>query len=622
MPLFSRPLPIAKLGLLIAVSLSVLGARFLWVRPAGAIWFQSNLGYYFVLALVAVWLIFFMSAAMARSWLTRAFSKDHRTALWVVLGLTFFMHLHEPHVMRVLFDEPSHAVAALVMHVDKAALLPTQSNYVGDQFILTGHYTSFRQYLFPLLVSLLHDLAGYRVANVFVLNFLLTPVILLSSYFVGVTLGGKFAGLTAVGLLGTLPLLAQNVTSGGYDALNVALISVLLLCTLAYVRSTDADSPRLMNLSLATALLLAVARSESILYLLPWGLVTVGLWWRHRHVEVTAFAVIAPLFLLPNLMCNLIMMNNERALYSSLRKDGGAFFDVGYLPQHVAEAVFYFFNFSRSSTTSVLLSALGVLGSVVLFARIIMAFRSRRLEVAEGIVALFGTSVLLTYLVILTQFWSSPIDGLATRFSLSLMFIWAVLGGWLLAQMPMLRERRRWVYGAVIFWGIAVTAPVTSRAFVTHSLVTGRAEEWFLDYAEGKDRMITLFVENRNATFMAHRFASSRLDYLRNAPSVFVRAMRAGLYREIIVFQTFESDLDGGQWKLREGQELPENFVLETLDERIITPIYKARICRFVGYKKADGTLVTPGSDDPDISLRDRFASQADWNAYRLSLYP
>src|ERR1019366_5861835 len=121
-------------------------------------------------------------------------------------------------------------------------------------------------YLFPLLVSVLHDVTGYRVANVFELNFLLTPFVLLGGYLLAHKLGGRLAGYVAAGLLATFPLLAQNATSGGYDVLNMALGSALMLVTLAYFQSMERSRGPLMNLSLALALLLAATRAESVLY--------------------------------------------------------------------------------------------------------------------------------------------------------------------------------------------------------------------------------------------------------------------------------------------------------------------------------------------------------------------
>lgn len=618
----TRLSPVARLGLLAITALGVLGARFCWVEVSGARWFQAKLGYYFLLTLLTLWGVFFFRVAVARSWLSWKALYEHRLALIVVSVLTVIMHLHEPHVLRILYDEPTHVLGGLVMHLDKTAMLVAQSNYVGDDFTLTGHYASFRQYLFPLLLSLLHDFTGYREANVFVLNFLLTPAVLWFGYLIGWKLEGRMAGLIAAGLLGTLPLLGQNATSGGYDVLNLLCLGATVFFALAYVQAPEGERKPLMDLSLATVLLLAVARSESILYVVPWALVAIMLWRRSRRIELTGFAAVSPLFLLPHLMCNLIMVSSEVTMNVSLRKNGEAFFDINNLPKHVSETIYYLFNFDRGSTNSVILSLLGLLGFVGLMVFVAGMAKRRQLAGTAAVVALFAVWTTLVYLFVLTNFWGSPADVLAARFCLPVMFVWAVVAGWCVVQFTWLRSRPRLVFGVLLFWFVVGAAPVSSRAFATYNVMTSRADRWFVEYAGTRDRKTTLYIEGSNVSLMVHRYASSRLQYLCDFPAVFVRAIKAGLYRDVIVFQTLEGVPETGEWRPRLGNEVPASLVLETIEERVITPLYLARISRLVGYKKADGSLVTPASDDPEINLKRSFASEPAWLRYRLSLYP
>jgi len=467
-----------KLGVLISFILAVIGTRFFWVTTEGAIWFQSVLGYYIILALLVIWAIFSIRIARSQQWLRLVFWRKHCNACCIVVVGTIFLHVHEPHVMRVLYDEPSHAVEALVMHLDKSAALAGQSNYIGDTFMLSQHFPSFRQYLFPLLVSLLHDITGYRVANVFLLNFLLTPLVLLNGYFLGYKLAGKTAGLVTVGLLATFPLLAQVVTSGEYDVLNLGLLGLLVLFTMAYAREPAGSRSAWMNLSLATALLLALTRAESILYIFPWTIVTLVLWWRERRITLTGFSVTSPLFLLPNLMANLIMATG-RGTAERLRTKGESCFDISYLSRHISEAVYYFFNPDRGSTSSPLLAVLGLVGFIALLVYLLRATRTGRARPEELIFSLFMVAASATYMVVLTQFWSSPIDVIAARFCLPIMFIGGVVAGWFVLQFKWLATHPSVIGLGVILWTILGAAPTMSRSFATQSMAISRTEEYY-----------------------------------------------------------------------------------------------------------------------------------------------
>lgn len=620
--LWRLPAP-ARLVVAIALAIGVLGLRFGGAGLGGALWFQANLGYWFTLGLVMLWVAMCAKVGRARGWFTWRYWREHLTALLVIAGGAVFLHLFEPHMLRVFYDEPTHAMGAMVMHYERTALMADRSNWVGDQFVLAGFHTSFRPYIFSFLVSVLHDLTGYRVTDVFVLNFLLTPVVLWNAYLLGRRLAGRMAGLITVGLLSTVPLLAQVAASGSYDLLNVALLGGLVLLTASYLDSGDGpEQDDLLDLGLATVLLLSMARAESILYLLPWGGAVIMKWRRERRLGLTPFATFSPVFLLPNLMTNLILMVGAQGLYGGMKAAGGGFFSTAYLPQHVAETIYYFFSFDRDSTNSVLLAAVGSLGFVGLLVRVAGRIRSRTLDAVEGWVALIAVAVAAVYLFVLAQFWSSPIDAAAARFGLPLLFVGAVLGGWLILQVRWLAARPLLVGAVLLVWGVAATAPAMSRATQTRGMTLAHCEQWFLEFAGRNGRERVVYFEKSNYPLMANRFASADLESLGSSPEVFVRAIKAGLYRAAVVFQVFAGDPATGGWRCVPGNEVAANVVLETIEERVVSPRCKARISRLVGFRKPNGTTVTPDSDDPEIALRQSFHDDADRSAYWLSLYP
>lgn len=615
-----KNLPLLRLGLLLAVGLAVAAGR-LWWSEADCIGLQSAWGYWLDLGLLLLAGGFFVRAARRGRWFTRERLSGHRLGLVVVAAGTVFLHVHEPHVMRIFYDEPAQAACALAMHLDKQAVQPVGSNYLGDVFVLGVAAPPFRQYLYPLLVSLVHDFTGYRLANLFVVNLLLTPVVLLVAYGTGCRLAGRVAGAAAVGLLATLPLLAQNVTGGGYDVLSLALLGCLVLFTIEYATAEPADRARAMDLSLATALLLGVSRYEAVLYLLPWAVVTLVLWLRERRVLVTAFAVVSPVFLLPNLWAGARLVTDSANAYADILPAGAPFFALAYLPEHLGQALYYFFHVGSAYTNSLLLSSLGAAGLVGLAVAVPGAWRRAELGLRLGVFALFALFVGGVYLFVLTMFWSTPLEPNTARLSLPLQYVGALAGAWLVGQFAWLRVRSAVVLGAVVLWAAVGAAPAMSRAQATYGLNPGRAHRWLLDEAEKRERGTTLYVANHVSDLIAARFAAKTMKNLNDTPDVFVRALKVGLYREVLVLEEYETDLAGGWRPRRLGGPAPY-LVTETLAERVFTPLYAVRVTRFIGYRKPDGTVVTAASVDPQVQLKTGFATEDDYLRYRLSLYP
>lgn len=611
---------LVRLGLLALLALALAAGRLWWSEEDG-IRLQSAWGYWLNLVLLLFAGGCFLRVASRLDWFRWDRWATHRLGLAVVAAGTVFLHVHEPHVMRVFYDEPAQAACALSMHLDKQAAQPVGSNYLGDVFVLGVAVPPFRQYLYPMLVSLVHDFTGYRLANLFVVNLLLTPVVLLAAYGVGCRLTGRTGGVLAAGLLATLPLLAQNVTGGGYDVLSLALLGCLIFFTIEYATAEPANRAGVMDLSLATALLLAVSRYEAVLYLLPWALVTLMLWLRERRVHVTAFAVVSPVFLLPNLWAGSRLVKDSANAYADILPGGAPFFSLGYLPDNLGQALYFFFHGGTTYTNSLALSVLGAAGLVVLAVTVPGAWRRAALDPRLGVFALFALFVGGVYLFMLTMFWSSPLEANTARLSLPLQFVGAVAGAWLVGQSGWLRVRPGVVAGAVAVWAVVGAAPVMSRAQVTYSLNPGRANRWWLEEAEKRERTATLFVANHVSDLIAARFAAKTLKNLNDTPDVFVRALKAGLYREILVLEEYETDRAGGWRPRRLGGPAPY-LVTETLAERVFTPLYAVRIARFIGYRKPDGTVVTAASEDPQVQLKTGFATEDEYLRYRLSLYP
>src|SRR5262249_17545555 len=147
----------------------------------------------------------------------------------------------------------------------------------------------------PFLISLLHDLTGFRVENVFALNVSLALVTLSATYWMVHTMVARTApALFAVALVSTLPLFGQNATGAGMEMLNLAMIALNMVAATRYLQKPAADG--LAFLVLGTVLL-AETRYESVLFVLPVACVILIGWIRAREVLLPWPVMIAPLLL-------------------------------------------------------------------------------------------------------------------------------------------------------------------------------------------------------------------------------------------------------------------------------------------------------------------------------------
>ena len=192
---------------------------------------------------------------------------------WVIpafiLGCGLILLVHETYGFKILMDEVMLLGTSMGMHFDKHPLVPVRGHDLQGAFQLLDGLLDKRPIFQPFLVSILHDLTGYRPENIFALNTALTFVLLGLVYAAARKLAGREAGILAVLLLTSLPLLAQNATGGGFELLNLVMIMSTLLLGMRFAERRDPGS--LQALLLSTALL-AQTRYESILFLLPVGL--------------------------------------------------------------------------------------------------------------------------------------------------------------------------------------------------------------------------------------------------------------------------------------------------------------------------------------------------------------
>ena len=559
------------LSAVLAVYFGFLG---LDVETAGRV--VKRFGYYFMLATFALWVM-----ALWQLWCRRTAGGGLSGREWwlasLVIGLLSLVAINaEPFRSKVLYDEFALQSTAYSMHYFRETAIVVRAYDVLGDFLPLDTYLDKRPNFFPFLISLIHDLTGYRTANAYGLNAVLLPVTLGLVYYLGRRLNGPRGGLLAVLLLGSLPLLGQAATSSSMELLNVAMILAVTALSAAYLRQPG--ETRLSALVLA-AVLLAQTRYESAIFVVPVALIIALGWWRQRRVTLSVAAVLAPLLLLPSALQNKVL-SNSRWLWE-LRDNQETRFSLDYFAGNLAGAAKFFFNTGPRLANSWPLAVLGfiALGYVLWRLR-----RARPLLTGENpdhlVLFLFGLGMVTNTVLIMFYYWSSFEDPITSRFSLpfhlGLAFAVVVLAA---------RLDRRIPASLALLGGLGLFALVSTGHQAQHlySHLGIDEVEWEKRYVaalppgerliiSNKSTLPWLLVNIPSILTTRARIVGDRLKY---------QVEQGGIFREILVLQSLRPTTVDGDHQLLPEDRLPPGFDLELVTEkRFGTKI--ARISRLV----------------------------------------
>lgn len=544
-----------------AVTAVYLGFIGLGVDTAGML--VKRYAYYVILLTFALWV-----AALWRLWVRRAPGGDigrrELLAAGAVIGLFSVMAVTaEPFRSKVLYDEFVLQSTAFNMHYFRDTATMVRGYNILGTFLSLDNYLDKRPNFYPFLISLVHDLTGYRPANAYALNAALYPLTLGLAYYLGRRIARQWGAFLAVILLGSLPLLGQNATGSGMELLNFGMILAVAALGGAYLRQTDAT--RLSALVLGTVLL-AQSRYESALYVLPAAAIILVGWWKQQRVILSWPAVLAPLLFIPFALQNKVL-NNTRWMWE-LKATQESRFSPQYLGKNLQSAWDFLFSPTQQFANSLPLTILGFLALGWLGWHLLRTRPAPR--VADGDrLALFmlGLAALANTGLVMFYYWSSFTDPMASRFSLPLhlVFVFAIVTAGVSLG-------RRWPVLRVGLTAVALLAVVcaTSRfAQPLYSHTGGDEIEWEKRFVAARPPGDRLILTNK-----------STLPWLLlKMPSILVG--RAGLvadrmqyqlqqdtFREILVMQSYRPTTADGDHQLVPDDRLPKGFEVEFLAER------------------------------------------------------
>ena len=562
-------------GLMAALAV-VLG--FFAIQGEAAIVFVSRAGYWFVLAAFvlfvrALWLTY-RDDVRALRWRT----IDWASVTVVALGGLILL-VHETFGFKILMDEIMLLGTSMSMHFDKTVLTPMRGNDIQGAYVILDGMMDKRPLFFPFLLSLVHDLTGYRPENAFVLNGLLTFGFLGLVNAAGRLLAGRLAGWIGVALFAGLPLLGQNCTGGGFELLNLVMILATLLLGARFIAKRDEAALAAFVLS---GLLLAQVRYESMLYLVPVALIVLWVWGADRRVTLPWPVIVAPLLLVPYPLQHRIF--ELRASAWELTGQGKALeyhtpFSLAYVSDNIAHAAAFFFASPKDQPSSLVFSIVGWVA--VPFALLLLAKRARGLRTesaAFAASAFFTIAFVAQFALMMVYFWGKFDDIVIRRLSLPT-HLWLALS--ILLVLPQFTETvRRWLLGVAVGGLIVSGIPSMAAHAYSQEYLPGRETAWRREFIAEQPRRDYLAIDNDSALWVAHRVTATPILQAIKHAEVIAMFMKNRTFSDIYVFQRFDIDEKTGRMTLRDGDDLGPAFVLEPVREERMKYLTLSRLSR------------------------------------------
>lgn len=560
-------------------------------------------GYWFMLLVTALfaWHLRLLARESGCTWSSlRPRLLGWPTAL--ILGCGGLLLTHEAYGFKILMDEVMLLGTSMSLHYDKAALVPMRGHDIQGAFQLLAGQLDKRPLFQPFLVSLLHDLTGYRPENAFVLNTVLTFVLLTLVYLTGHRIAGRGAGAVGVLLLTSLPLLAQNATGGGFELLNLVMILATLLLAMRYAERADGTT---LNALCLSGILLAFTRYESVLFLLPVAGVVLWVWIARRQSGLTWLAALAPLLLVPYALHNQVFTARQSSWELMSQPGYEKPFSLAYIPDNVAHALNFFFNTNGEQSNSLVLSVLGVPAAFFfLLWALKTLLRLRCAPPERAALAIFAWGFLANAALLMCYFWGKFDDPVIRRLSLPLNLFLVVAVVTVAAEIPR----------AAIVWRIL--AGIVGAGFFLHSLPAMARHDYSLDYYVGREMQWRrefiaahpardyLVIDNNSIMWITHLVSATPVLQALNRKEIIVYNLRNRTFSDIYVFQRLNVDPATSQLSYLPDEDLGPDYQLETVWERRFTPLTVSRISRVVSIR--EGPTAPPAR--PPAGAMDRLS--------------
>ncbi len=536
-------------------------------------------GYYYLLVVFVVFIVYATRVIRPNRddivrWLRRPG--------WIgaaVLGGTAFALWSDSFAHKVLFDEYVLQGTAWHMHVTKEVATPNRAYDFAGTWLATDAFLDKRPYFFTFLLSLLHDLTGFRLQNVYFLNSALAALTLgLVGWLAHALTRRESAAVLSVALLATLPVFGQNATGASMELHNLAMIAVVMVCAIVYLRQPSSDR---LALLIFGSVLLAQCRYESVVFVLPVALVIALGWWQSKRVILPWPALIAPLLLVPYAWHDRYV--GSMPVLWQLREGESARFGWQYLAGNLEGARNFFFSISPGQANSLALTLLGSGGIAWIVVCYVRRWRVRQSPIqlsgvdngvktvspAFVVTGAFAVAVAANLALLMFYYWSRLDEPIAARFALPFCLILTLLGGWFVHSLQSKRVPGVQLGMAVIIgWMLMVGAPVYARRLYTENNLVMHELDWEIDQITARKYPLLVITSKASMPFLLRRIPAITMTAARARGAQIEWHMQQGTFHEVVVAQVLRPTTAAGDLGVDPDDELPQNFRLEPMTRK------------------------------------------------------
>lgn len=551
-----------------AVAAIVVGFKL--VTPAQAERLITRGGYFYILGVFALWLYFSARVLATRRDTWRRWLRQPGKVGLFLVAATGFALWADIFAHKVLFDEYVLQGTAWHMHLTKEVGTPLRAYDFAGTWLVIDTFLDKRPYFFTFLVSLLHDLTGHRLENVFALNAVLTLATLAAVYWLVRTLTERAApALLAVALLATLPLFGQNASGASMELLNLAMIAGVMVAATLYLRAPGPD--RLSVLVLATVLL-AQTRYESVLFVLPAAVVILLGWWRAQRLILPWPAIIAPLLLVPYAWHDRFV--GSKPILWQLREGEASRFGWHYAPGNLEGAWNFFSSTSPGQPNSLWLVLVGTAGLAWALVRLFSRWRSGAVRTVVWpavipVTALFALTIAANLGLLMFYYWSRLDEPIATRFALPFCLVLALTAGWFVHWLDCRSlPATRLAAAGLAVWLAVFAAPALAHRFYTTQNMVMHETDWEVEQARARRRGVLWITSKATMPFLLDRIPAVNIVIASVRGPQIAWHLREGTFRDVFVAQVMRPITAEGGTIVDPDDVLPPSFRLETVAEK------------------------------------------------------
>lgn len=517
-------------------------------------------------------------------------------ALALVLGCSVLWAAHEKHGFKILADEVLLLGTSMGIHYDREIGYPARASDATGPLLLSVKVVDKRPFFFPFIVSLVHDLTGYRPTNPFWVNTVLGAVFLGLIYVLGWQLArSRWAGALLVLLFAGLPLAAQQSAGGGFELLNLVMILAVLLAARRYAREPDGDSLEALCLG---AVLLALTRYESAVFIFPVAALALWGWWRAGRVVLTWPVVAAPIFLLPHVLQNRVFAANPATWELGSIKGADKVFALHYVPDNLGHALAFFFSRDGYQANSIYFAALGLLALpflLLLTTRTLRTSRDAKTNAADVGSAFIVLGLFAVGALLMTYFWGQFDHPVIRRLSLPVHLLLGI--AIVTVGANLFRSARP--------WHLAIAGAVAAMIFQALPMMARRAYEW--DYTPGiemawREEFLKkfpardyLFIDQDSTFWITQRMPATPIKQAAERKEGLAYHLRNHSFSAMYVFQRFKVNPDTGALTIEPADDIGPDFELEPVVQKRIATLNLARISRITAIQDHGAVVAREG---------------------------